>query len=215
MALNVALEAGFSVTPERLTLSRLQARLLRGSVSGDAEVIAWLSRQSWCNGRVGMMGKSWGGFNALQTAALRPPALQAIITVCSTDDRYADDIHYMGGALLNDNLWWGAIMLAYQARPADPDRSKLIHLDDRAPEQRIRERTRAGAGRGDTCDFVEWKVIALDQLPKCARRGCNRVVRFDSDDVNATVVEDNRVGSRTTNVDSYDHSRVPAPVRPI
>ena len=84
------------------------------------EVIAWLSRQSWCNGRVGMMGKSWGGFNALQTAALRPPALKAIITVCSTDDRYADDIHFMGGALLNDNLWWGAIMLAYQARPPDP-----------------------------------------------------------------------------------------------
>jgi putative CocE/NonD family hydrolase len=85
------------------------------------EVIDWLSRQRWCNGRVGMMGKSWGGFNALQTAALRPPALKAIITVCSTDDRYADDIHFMGGALLNDNLWWGAIMLAYQARPADPE----------------------------------------------------------------------------------------------
>ncbi len=87
------------------------------------EVIDWLSRQPWCDGRVGMMGKSWGGFNALQTAALRPPALKAIITVCSTDDRYADDIHYMGGALLNDNLWWGAIMLAYQARPPDPDLS--------------------------------------------------------------------------------------------
>lgn len=84
------------------------------------EVIGWISRQSWCSGAVGMMGKSWGGFNALQTAALRPPALKAIITVCSTDDRYADDIHYMGGALLNDNLWWGTIMLAYQSRPPDP-----------------------------------------------------------------------------------------------
>ncbi|MCW6510475.1 CocE/NonD family hydrolase [Lichenifustis flavocetrariae] len=84
------------------------------------EVIAWLAAQPWCNGAVGMMGKSWGGFNALQVAARRPPALKAIITVCSTDDRFADDIHYMGGCLLNDNLWWGAIMLAYQARPADP-----------------------------------------------------------------------------------------------
>jgi putative CocE/NonD family hydrolase len=93
---------------------------LAQELADACEVIAWLSRQSWCNGRVGMMGKSWGGFNALETAALRPPALQAIITVCSTDDRYADDIHYMGGALLNDNLWWGAIMLAYQARPPDP-----------------------------------------------------------------------------------------------
>jgi putative CocE/NonD family hydrolase len=93
---------------------------LAQELSDAREVIDWLSRQRWCNGRVGMMGKSWGGFNALQTAALRPPALKAIITVCSTDDRYADDIHYMGGALLNDNLWWGSIMLAYQARPADP-----------------------------------------------------------------------------------------------
>ena len=67
-----------------------------------------------------MQGKSWGGFNALQVAARRPPALRAIITTFSTDHRYADDIHYMGGCLLNDNLWWGSIMLAYQSRPLDP-----------------------------------------------------------------------------------------------
>ena len=84
------------------------------------DVIAWLARQPWCTGKVGMMGKSWGGFNALQVAARRPPALGAIITVCSTDDRYADDIHYMGGCLLNDNLWWGSVMLALQGRPPDP-----------------------------------------------------------------------------------------------
>src|SRR5262245_38520257 len=27
------------------------------------EVIAWLAKQPWCSGNVGMMGKSWGGFN--------------------------------------------------------------------------------------------------------------------------------------------------------
>jgi len=84
------------------------------------EVIAWIARQPWCTGAVGMQGKSWGGFNALQIAARRPPALKAIITTFSTDHRYADDIHYMGGCLLNDNLWWGSIMLAYQSRPLDP-----------------------------------------------------------------------------------------------
>ena len=98
----------------------LEDEYLQPELDDAAEVIDWLSRQAWCSGRVGMMGKSWGGFNALQVAALKPPALKAILTVCSTDDRYADDIHYMGGALLNDNLWWGAIMLAYQARPPDP-----------------------------------------------------------------------------------------------
>ncbi len=84
------------------------------------DVIAWIAAQPWCSGAVGMMGKSWGGFNSLQVAARRPPALKAIITVYSTDDRFRDDIHYMGGCLLTDNLWWGSIMLAYQARPLDP-----------------------------------------------------------------------------------------------
>ena len=44
------------------------------------EVIAWIAAQDWCDGSVGMMGKSWGGFNSLQVAARRPPALKAIIT---------------------------------------------------------------------------------------------------------------------------------------
>ena len=50
---------------------------LAQELADACEVIDWLSRQSWCDGRVGMMGKSWGGFNALQTAALRPPALSS------------------------------------------------------------------------------------------------------------------------------------------
>jgi uncharacterized protein len=84
------------------------------------EVIAWAAQQPWCTGAVGMMGISWGGFNALQVAALRPPALKAIITLCSTVDRYADDIHFKGGCLLNENLGWGATMLSYSSRPPDP-----------------------------------------------------------------------------------------------
>lgn len=83
------------------------------------EVIDWISRQPWCDGNVGMMGKSWGGFNSLQVAARRPPALRAIICVGFTDDRFNQDIHYKGGCLLNDNFWWGNIMLAYQCRAVD------------------------------------------------------------------------------------------------
>jgi putative CocE/NonD family hydrolase len=98
----------------------MQDEYLQQELDDGCEVIAWLAAQPWCDGNVGIMGKSWGGFNALQIAALRPPALKAVLTVCSTDDRYADDIHYMGGCLLNDNLWWATIMLGYQARPADP-----------------------------------------------------------------------------------------------
>ncbi len=84
------------------------------------EVIAWIARQTWCSGAVGMMGISWGGFNALQIAALRPPALKAIITVCSTDDRYRDDVHFMGGALLNAKLGWASVFQLFMAHPPDP-----------------------------------------------------------------------------------------------
>jgi uncharacterized protein len=84
------------------------------------EVIAWLARQPWCTGAVGMIGISWGGFNGLQVAARRPDALKAVVTLCSTDDRYADDIHFMGGCLLNDNLGWASTMFAFSSRPPDP-----------------------------------------------------------------------------------------------
>ena len=84
------------------------------------EVIAWLAAQPWCSGTVGMMGISWGGFNSLQVAALQPEALKAIITLCSTVDRFADDIHYKGGCLLNENLGWGATMWSYSSRAPDP-----------------------------------------------------------------------------------------------
>ncbi|TPI11029.1 CocE/NonD family hydrolase [Mesorhizobium sp. B4-1-3] len=84
------------------------------------EIIAHLGAQSWCNGNVGMTGISWGGFNALQVAARRPPALKAIIANCATDDRYADDIHYMGGALLTEQEMWSNFMLVKKAMAPDP-----------------------------------------------------------------------------------------------
>src|SRR5690242_1065737 len=85
------------------------------------EVIAWLAGQPWCSGAVGMFGISWGGFNALQVAALRPPALKAIVTLCSTDDRYADDVHYMGGAkLASADLGWAGFFFTDMCQPPDP-----------------------------------------------------------------------------------------------
>ena len=84
------------------------------------EAIAWIAAQPWCSGAVGMIGISWGGFSGLQVAARRPPALKAVVSVCTTVDRYADDIHYMGGCLLSDTLDWGDFFLAASALPPDP-----------------------------------------------------------------------------------------------
>src|SRR5690606_1029269 len=83
------------------------------------EVLRWIARQPWCTGDIGMMGVSWGGFNALQIAALAPPELKAVITLCSTDDRFADDVHHMGGCLLSENLSWASVMFSHNALPPD------------------------------------------------------------------------------------------------
>ncbi len=89
------------------------------------EIIDWVTSQPWCSGSVGIIGISWGGFNGLQIAARQPEALKAIVTICSTDDRYADDIHYMGGAMLSDNIAWSTYMFSINTTPPDP----LLHGD--------------------------------------------------------------------------------------
>ena len=39
------------------------------------EVLEWIGKQEWFTGGVGMIGKSWGGFNGLQVAARKNPFL--------------------------------------------------------------------------------------------------------------------------------------------
>ena len=84
------------------------------------EAIAWIAAQDWCDGQLSMIGISWGGFNGLQIAARQPAALKTVITVGSTDDRYATDIHWVGGCLSKDNFDWSATMLAHNDLPPDP-----------------------------------------------------------------------------------------------
>lgn len=84
------------------------------------ETIAWIARQTWCSGAVGMRGISWGGINTLQVAARRPPALRAIVPMGCCDTRYTDDAHFIGGALAHANFQWGVLFKLVMAGPPDP-----------------------------------------------------------------------------------------------
>ena len=85
-------------------------------------VIGWLAEQSWCSGAVGMFGTSWSGFNSLQLACERPPALKAIVASYATDDRWTDDVHYMGGALrLLDLVDYPLYMVSMAGLPPVPE----------------------------------------------------------------------------------------------
>src|SRR5688572_97909 len=111
----------------------LKGEYLKQEQDDALEVLRWIAAQPWCTGAIGMIGISWGGFNGLQIAARRPPELKAVISLCSTDDRYADDIHFMGGCLLVDKLAWGSTMFAINATPPDPalvgDKWREIWMD--------------------------------------------------------------------------------------
>ncbi len=100
------------------------------------DVLAWLSTQPWCSGRLGLWGTSYGAFNALQLAQRRPPGLAAIVAHAGSDDRYATDVHYWGGCLqamelLSYPLW----MVALNALPPDPELDSTEWLE--AWRQRI------------------------------------------------------------------------------
>jgi hypothetical protein len=90
-------------------------------LADGVQVIAWLARQSWSNGSVGMRGISWGGINSLQIAAMRPPELKAIMPMGCVVDRYTDDAHYLGGAYGEQNLGWGTAFKGVMAGPPDPE----------------------------------------------------------------------------------------------
>ena len=84
------------------------------------EMIAWVAAQPWCGGAVGMFGKSWGAFAALQAALRRPPALKALVAVCGGQDRYDESLHFTGGVPIVEQLWWSDTMQLFNLRPPDP-----------------------------------------------------------------------------------------------
>jgi putative CocE/NonD family hydrolase len=98
----------------------LKGEYLKQEQDDALEVLKWIAAQPWSTGKAGIIGISWGGFNGLQIAARRPPELKAVISLCSTDDRYEEDIHFMGGCLLVDKFAWGSTMFAINATPPDP-----------------------------------------------------------------------------------------------
>ena len=86
------------------------------------QVLEQVARHPLCDGNVAMMGASWSAINSLMVASRDdcPEALKAILAICGSDDRYNDDIHYMGGAMIQDNVGWPSSMWGWLSLPPDP-----------------------------------------------------------------------------------------------
>lgn len=79
------------------------------------DVIEWISKQSWCNGRVGMTGISYLGMVGWTAAQQKPPSLKAIIPWEAANDFYSQRIR--PGGIANTRFhthWWNNAVLPYQ-----------------------------------------------------------------------------------------------------
>ncbi len=84
-----------------------------------SDTIDWIAGQSWCDGKVGMMGGSYLGIVQWKVAVLNNPHLKAIFPVVSGDDDYRDRFYSTGGAMKLGNrlLWMSENMRAQGFRP--------------------------------------------------------------------------------------------------
>jgi len=76
--------------------------------AAGAFALEWAGKQPWSNGRIGMIGYSYSGYNQLWVAAHRPKGLLAITPSKNVGDPYRD-IGYPGG-IKNIGFpaqWWG------------------------------------------------------------------------------------------------------------
>jgi predicted acyl esterase len=60
------------------------------------DAIEWIAKEPWCDGAVGMLGVSYLAISQYKVAALRPPALRAIVPWEGFTDAYRD-LFYPGG----------------------------------------------------------------------------------------------------------------------
>jgi hypothetical protein len=68
------------------------------------DVVEWLARQPWSNGKVAMWGGSYPGYDQWATASLRPPHLETIVPVASI--RPAVDFPTSNGIMEAGALQW-------------------------------------------------------------------------------------------------------------
>jgi putative CocE/NonD family hydrolase len=114
------------------------------------DTIAWIARQPWSDGKVGMIGTSYSGFAQWRAALRNPPALKAIFPIVSGYDEYLDRFYSRGGAFKSGHrLLWIAENLRDYAAP--PDFAAIVrHLP-------LRTADRVAAGH-----TVDWYQRVMD-----------------------------------------------------
>ena len=129
------------------------------------DAVEWAARQPWSNGRVGMIGVSFGGITQLVTAGQQPPHLGAIAASSATSDLYRD-VAYPGGILEYDFTFaWTGIQRKAGPRRWRPSRPRRVTR----PASSITPSTRPSTTRSTS--FRSWS--STTRTPQ-TRTNCGR-----------------------------------------
>lgn len=93
------------------------------------DTIEWLAEQSWCNGRVGMIGSSHLALTQTHAALYRPPHLKAIWPDVMPTNSYEHQVRWGGAMQLH---MFGALFLhAHDSQEIrdDPDAQEYLHRE--------------------------------------------------------------------------------------
>jgi putative CocE/NonD family hydrolase len=97
------------------------------------DLLQWMTRQPWFDGRAGLFGGSYPGISAWRGALSRHPAIRAIAPSFSGGDEYMDRYYSAGGAFRSGHrLWWMAenFNLEGRKRPSFADVTGHLPLRD-------------------------------------------------------------------------------------
>nr|WP_289038976.1 CocE/NonD family hydrolase [uncultured Allobacillus sp.] len=88
---------------------------------GD-DTLNWIADQSWCDGNIGMIGASYGGFVQWAAAASGNPHLKALISIVTAGGPFID-IPRKGGTFVSGMLAWAFAMVDKEFKPENMVRS--------------------------------------------------------------------------------------------
>jgi predicted acyl esterase len=147
---------------ERLRVGPHGARARhRRDIASDAyDLVEWVAKQPWCNGKTALFGYSAGGMATLPALISKPPNLTAIITHISSTDPHS--VYRMRGGVATDRRYDPERKGGWEpGEPPAPDRPTILRKVTAEENVRIFKTDIAGWFdiflQGSIDDWLAWK----------------------------------------------------------
>lgn len=116
------------------------------------DTLEYICHQKWCNGNIGMIGASYGGYVQWCAAASKHPSLKAMVSIVTAGAPFVD-VPRRGGTFLAGFLAWGSAVSGKITRPELMVRDDWERIFTHRPIAEIPQIT---IGSNSSSFFNEW-----------------------------------------------------------